>query len=77
MKCKFCGCTDEKACGIPMVIVRESPRLALPAELAEFVEPCGWIAENICSAPACVNQAYTEAELLASQIQFLREREIA
>jgi len=67
MKCKFCGCTDEKACAIPIVFAKAGPRLALDAELAEFVLPCDWLTENV----------YAEAELLADQLAFFIEREIA
>ena len=77
MKCKFCGCTDEKACAIPIVFAKAGPRLALDAELAEFVLPCDWLTENVCSAPACVDKAYAEAELLADKLAFFIEREIA
>lgn len=82
MKCKFCGCTDERACQIPMVMCpgdpaeypRQYPRVALAGEVAETTEPCEWIAPNVCSAPRCVEKAYAEAELLADQLQFFIER---
>jgi hypothetical protein len=74
MKCKFCGCTDERACMIPMLyadtprvaelvemIGDEYPVTAKPGQLAEFSTPCHWSAPNICSAPACIDQAYVEA----------------
>lgn len=67
MKCKFCGCTDRRACRIPMMnledddIVGRSTALPLPTQVAEFWTTCHWSAPNICSAPACIDEAYREA----------------
>lgn len=63
MKCKFCGCTDARACAIPMVLTGEDeqPSIAVAGQLAQFTVPCEWIAPRVCSAPACVDQAYREA----------------
>ncbi len=79
MKCKFCGCTDRKACAIPMrygdhPLEADVPINCLPGEVAEFTTPCHWLTPNICSAPPCVEKAYAEAELLADQLQFFIER---
>jgi hypothetical protein len=69
MICKFCGCTNKRACAIPMFtmddddIIGRATSVVFPrdvAQLASFTEPCHWIAPNICSAPACVNRAYAE-----------------
>lgn len=60
MKCKFCGCTDTRACAIPMVLMDDEPAIALSGEFAEFTTPCHWISPNICSSPACVLRAYEE-----------------
>jgi hypothetical protein len=73
MKCKFCGCTDEKACAIAIDVAGQITNAA-PGSYNVAYRPCEWIAENICSAPACVDKAYAEAELLSSQLQFFIER---
>jgi hypothetical protein len=64
MKCKFCGCSDDKPCFIPKEFI----------DGAVAAVPCAWLTLNCCSAPACVDKAYAEAELLASQLQFFIER---
>jgi hypothetical protein len=82
MKCKFCGCTDKRACQIPMVyadlpddrMLRELlgsddyPYIVRPGQLAEFSTPCHWSAPGICSAPACVEKAYAEACALIDEL---------
>lgn len=81
MKCKFCGCTDKRACAIPMFYTAtpdvpelldlfgdEYPVIARDAQLAEFSTPCHWSAPNICSSPACVEQAYVEACALVDSV---------
>jgi hypothetical protein len=74
MKCKFCGCTEKRACQIPMRVEDGQPMIALAGQVSTFTQPCEWIAESICSNPACVEQAYQEAALLADQIDFFLER---
>lgn len=39
MKCRFCGCTDDKACTYT---------------IAGVVCACYWISPDCCSAPACL-----------------------
>jgi hypothetical protein len=34
-----------------------------------------WLLPDVCSAPACVEKAYAEAELLADQLAFFIERD--
>jgi hypothetical protein len=75
MKCKFCGCTDEKPCAIPICEGPNlEPMLATESNIAIGVMACGWLLDEpgnaVCTAPACVEEAYAEAELLADQIQF-------
>jgi hypothetical protein len=72
MKCKFCGCTDEKPCQIQIDIDGN-----LTSAATGIFTVCGWLIDGVCSAPACVEKAYAEAELLSSQIQFWLERESA
>jgi len=81
MKCRFCGCTDRRACQIPMLYVAtptvpelldlfsdELPVVARPGQVAEFTTPCHWSAPDICSAPACVDKAYVEACAFIAEI---------
>jgi hypothetical protein len=73
MNCKFCGCTDLRACAIPMVfgdhpLEDDMPALALPGQVADFTTACHWSAPSICSAPACIDLAYVEACVLIDQI---------
>jgi hypothetical protein len=73
MKCKFCGCSDRKACAIPMTfgdhpLDTDVPINCLPGELAEFTTPCHWIAPDVCSAPPCVERAYEECCAFIDQL---------
>jgi len=61
MKCKFCGCSDRRPCAIAMRMMDDQPMLALAGQVSTFTSACGWIAPEICSAPACVAKAYSEA----------------
>jgi hypothetical protein len=82
MKCKFCGCTEQAACSIA---VREADDGSAYVETGVIEQlsvdinyvPCSWLLPNVCSAPVCVEKAYAEAALLASQLQFWIEREDA
>ncbi len=56
-RCRFCGCTADRACRIPIVIDDELRQV-----------PCSWLAPGICTAPTCVERAYREARELAEQI---------
>lgn len=79
--CKFCGCTDAKACAIPMTFgvhplsrgssqfdYEELPIIAFGSQVVAFTTPCHWSAPDICSAPACVDRAYPEAVTLMEQM---------
>jgi len=81
MTCKFCGCTDNHPCLIPMYYglhplslgrsrfdFEQLPVVSSPDQLAEFTTPCHWSAPNICSAPACVAKAYVERHALLDQL---------
>jgi hypothetical protein len=75
MTCKFCGCTDSKPCAIPICEGPGlEPMLATDSNVAIGVMPCGWLIDDpagpVCTAPACVEKAYEEAALLASQLEF-------
>jgi hypothetical protein len=64
MTCKFCGCTDDNACQLRIVICEDEPggrRLALPGEPADGFRPCSWFLFELCDAPACIERAYQEA----------------
>lgn len=57
MKCKFCGCTDDRPCHLPIDIEGNFLAIANPKTTVEFV-PCAWLIPEVCSAPACVEHAY-------------------
>ena len=70
MRCKFCGCTDDNACRVPVMFDEQEPGGAMiwagDPEQADGFMPCYWLAPEICSAPACVKSAYEEARSIAS-----------
>jgi hypothetical protein len=81
MKCRFCGCTDRRACAIPMFYAPtpeieelldlfgdEYPVIAQQSQPAEFSTPCHWSAPNVCSAPPCIEKAYLEARALVDSL---------
>jgi hypothetical protein len=74
MKCKLCGCTDKRPCSIPMCVAGDQLVLAIDGQVSTHTEPCAWLADSVCSAPACVEKAYNEAAMLADQISFFLER---
>lgn len=65
MRCKFCGCTDERPCLIAAIVKADGDveitfgivALVRPGERIEML-PCGWLIPEVCSAPACVKKAY-------------------
>ena len=69
MKCKFCGCTEDKACLIPIAVESDGAiGLVYDSAIARSVISCDWLLDDVCSAPACVEKAYTEARPLAEQV---------
>ena len=66
MTCKYCGCSDERACSIPMQYdVENEYILAPPLTLGDFTVPCHWVVPGVCSDPACVDKAYAADDFLA------------
>ena len=63
--CKFCGCTENTACRIPIKILAGDPVLCARGEAEGFV-PCSWLLSDVCTHPACVEKAYAEAGLILS-----------
>ena len=80
--CKFCGCTDRSPCLIPMRYVPtpnvpallalfgvdEYPAITSACQISEMTTPCHWSTNDVCSAPACIAKAYTEACALVDEI---------
>lgn len=64
MNCKFCGCTDERACQVPIVFDEHEPGGVVvwggDPKKADGFMPCWWIEAEVCSNPACVTRAYEE-----------------
>lgn len=74
--CKFCGCTEHKACRLVLVTAPDldsyllPPGVALvPSDAETSIVPCQWILRDVCSNPACVDKAYAEAWPLAELIE--------
>jgi hypothetical protein len=68
-QCKFCGCTEDRPCRIAFEL---DGSLAIGAgglwnSRLNYV-PCAWLLEDVCSAPACVDEAYAGARPLAETI---------
>lgn len=62
--CKFCGCTEEAACQIPVSYLTAEERADFP--LPTF--PCSWLLEDVCTNPACVQKAYAEACAMVEEL---------
>ena len=90
MKCKFCGCTDERPCLIPMYYgvhplsfgrspfdFEQLPVVTSYDQIAEFTTPCHWSARNICSAPACVEKAHAETCEAIDQLMMVAGKLVA
>jgi hypothetical protein len=75
--CKFCGCTEHRPCrlvaielaGLDPCIFSPNRIVPVPSDAITRVIPCGWLLEDVCSNPACVEKAYAEARPLAETIQ--------
>lgn len=67
MKCKFCGCTEERPCLIPIDVdgrLEVDPILAERARRRGLVVACAWLIPEVCTAPACVEKAYLAIRLV-------------
>ena len=67
--CKFCGCTENKPCRIPLTVNQaDDPIIAFPPAEPLGYTVCGWLLDDVCTAPACVEKAYPEACALIDQL---------
>jgi hypothetical protein len=72
-KCKFCGCSEKRACLLVQVFPAPGlnpyllpPGVAnVPADAETSILPCEWLLPDVCTNPACVEKAYAEARTLA------------
>lgn len=75
--CRYCGCTPEKPCVIPIEL---DGRLAIGAgglfNARLNYAPCGWLLPDICDAPVCVERAYMDVRNSAEQLTQLLEEGI-
>jgi len=70
VKCKFCGCTEEKPCLLgedPLATYVAGYNSSLPAGCTPLLMPpgmvpCAWLIPNVCTNPECVDKAYAEAK---------------
>lgn len=67
MICKFCGCSDDRACQLPVDIDGNALMIADPRLTVGFALCC-WVIPGVCSAPECIEKAYAEERPLAEQI---------
>jgi hypothetical protein len=64
-RCRFCGCTEENACAIPIAEGSDGKqRLARSNEEVLEVIPCSWYLEECCNAPACLEKLIAESRVL-------------
>jgi hypothetical protein len=63
--CRFCGCTEDSPCGIPITEeLNGTFRLARSeAETTETL-PCNWYLPGVCNSPACVEKLIAESRVL-------------
>lgn len=76
MKCRFCGCTEKRACQIPMTFIAEDsakPAIAMPGQVSLFTLSCDWLIPNVCTHPLCVEKAYAEACALVDELIAMEE----
>jgi hypothetical protein len=64
MKCKFCGCTENRPCLIPVDADGNLEFDRILAELGGMTIPCAWLIPEVCTAPACVEKAYLAIRLV-------------
>jgi hypothetical protein len=77
--CKFCACSELRACRLVEVNPPgQDPYLlpasaiaaiaVIPADAETRIVPCAWLLPDVCSNPECVAKAYAEARPLAETI---------
>ena len=60
-RCRFCGCTEETPCAIPIAADEGGVyRLARSEAETAMVEPCGWFLPQVCNAPRCMEKLIAE-----------------
>lgn len=61
-RCRFCNCTDESPCAIPL---REEDNgnfyLARTEQETTLLIPCSWFIPRVCSKPECIEKLLLEA----------------
>lgn len=60
-RCRFCGCTEENACAIPIAEELDGTvRLArTPRETIQLL-PCSWYLPACCNKPECIEKLLHE-----------------
>lgn len=76
--CKFCACTELRACKLievrtpgrdPSLLPPGAAIAVIPADAVTRIIPCQWLLPDVCSNPACVEKAYAEARPLAETVE--------
>jgi hypothetical protein len=78
-ECKFCGCSEHGACAIPIRVDDDDNcwlEFGAIAQLDPDIEylPCGWLLEDVCTNPVCIEKAYLESRELAIAVQGLLDQ---
>src|ERR1017187_7729895 len=81
-KCKFCGCSERRACALIEVFPAPGvspyllpPGIALiPPDAETHIVGCSWLTEEVCTNPACIEKAYLESRELAVAVQGLLDQ---
>lgn len=62
-KCRFCGCTEERACRIYFrsETSTDAWRLVFTEMESDFDIPCSWLVPGVCNSPVCVEKLLVEA----------------
>lgn len=73
-RCEFCGCTEDRPCQIFIAEGENGPHIlpdgvALVGNERVTMEPCAWLLDDCCNAPACVNQAYAALGWITDELR--------
>lgn len=59
-RCRFCGCTDDAPCAIPIAQEDGVFRLARNEGETTMIQPCAWFLPAACNAPRCMEKLIAE-----------------
>ena len=59
-RCRFCGCTEDEPCAIPIAQEDGIFRLARNEGETAMIQPCAWFLPGVCNAPRCMEKLIAE-----------------